>query len=525
MFRMQIFVREALYPNGNLPEQQQEPPIPPLGIIGELDTYSSFDAVDPWNDIGSWTLEVPSKSPQANWFVEGRGIVVFREGSEEPIFSGPITSIEKSWEASEGGSQSLLKVTGKDDKVFLAERLAWTNPGWDIHWANDEIRWQAPDAPNVGEVLRTLLLRNYTFGDDRSVSKLYISREAISLPGDESAKSILLRFNQISDEIKKMTSVFGFRITCLWHASPDLIGDAVDSGPGPGILVRIEPVEDLTNVVQFGPHLGNLKSYSYKLSAPTATRAVVGTQRRKYKEFDIRPTYDDSGLMTPEHISGYTEVETEKEGPERYYSYHKNDTADPDWWGIPEETPEDMEWTLPWAERGLTASEVLWGVSAERFLDESSIDWQWAQDPAEVEKYSLDPPVWSKQFRAIRNAVEKFHVDNGPTATIEFEPVEAPEQAHVFEDYGNGDLITVHIDSEAREEAVREIRLSASASEAHRVVPVAGTDGSSSAPYLYRQVRELWNEIRGAKTPEDLSLVGEETPVPAFGFTRVEEED
>lgn len=494
--------------------------MPPLGLIGELDEYKDFNAVDPDGGIGNWRLEAPADAPQSKWLAEGRGIVVFREGFEKPIFSGPITGIQKSWEASEGGFESLLEVTGKSDEMFLAERLAWTNPSEVINLASKNVRWPTDLGwLNAGELIRNLILENTAGHPDRHVAKLYVSREDILLLDDESSKSTLLRFNQIDTEAMRMASVYGFRIKCRWHPDPASIGDGPDEGPGPGLLVEIEPAEDLTNTIQFGPHLGNLQSFSYSVSAPTATRAVLGAQHRKWTEFEIKPTYDQS-----ENVSGYTEVETQKEGPERYYAYYKNDLLDPDWWGDPEETPEDMQHTLEWAARGLTAAEATWGVTAERLLDQSSTDWQWVQDPAQPAGWALDPPVWSKQHREFQEAVEQFHADNGPSATISFEPVETPESYKAYQDYDNGDLVRFHVDGEVRDEMVREIQISASSDSGHRVVPMVGSDGAGSAPYLYRQVRSLWNQVRDVRTAEDLVIEPEPVPVPAFGFRRVEED-
>src|SRR5690606_11834351 len=130
-----------------------------------------------------------------------------------------------------------------------------------INYASVNIHWLLdPTWENVGELIRALLVDNTHGHGDRYISKLYISREEIDLLDDETSKSTLLRFDQMDTQIRKMASVYGFRISCMWHPNPDLIGDAADAVPGqPGILVSIEPVEDLTEVVQYSPDFGNLK--------------------------------------------------------------------------------------------------------------------------------------------------------------------------------------------------------------------------------------------------------------------------
>jgi hypothetical protein len=520
LFRLKIYVREALYPNANLPEQKQSRPVPPLGLIGELDTYSAFNAIARWNAIGSWSLEVPSDSPQARWFTPGRGIVVFREGEADALFSGPIRKIEKSWDADEAGETSMVKLSGVDDNVLLAERLTWTNPAQDIHWASKYTHWPTdPSWANVGELLANLLAANTAGQQDRWVPKLYVLRGENGLLDDETARATLLRFNQIDTEVGKMTSVYGFRINCIWHPNPDLFGDAAESTSGPGILVRIERVDDLTNEVQFGAHLGNIQSWSYSVEAPEATRPVIAGGHRKWTELDIRPTYDQS-----QNVSGYTEVEVQKEGPERYYAYFRNEDFDPDWWGDPATTPADMRHTLPWAARGLTAAEVEWGITAERLVDMSSLDWQWIQDPKQPAGYPMDPPVWSKQYRAIANEVAKFHSDNGPKADIKVAPVETPSTPAIYRDYGLGDKVRVHVDDEIRDEIVREVELVADSDDGHRANPTMGSDGATGTPYLYRQIKSLWASVRELAGQEDLPVVEESVPAPSFAFTRVEED-
>nr|WP_170026623.1 hypothetical protein [Actinomadura oligospora] len=517
--RYHVYVREALYPRGDVPEQQSSRPVPPLGLIGELDTLTSFQAISRLNDVGSWSIEVPSGSEQSRWLLPGRGIVVFRDGRAEPVFSGPIRSIERAWDAAENPGAGVVRVTGVDDMALLAERLAWTNPAEDIHWAAKHVHWQtSPSWTNVGELLRELLLANVAGQPDRWVSKLYVARQDPALLDDETANSTLLRFNDVSNEIRKMAAVYGFRISCVWHPSPYSLGDGADADDGPGVLVRIQAVDDLTGDVQFGAHLGNLQAYSYSVTAPEATRVVVGAQRRQYKVLKVQPTKDSTGKVT-----GYTETEVEREGPERYYAYYKLRDLDPDWWGDPQLTPDDRANTLAWANRGLTAAEVEWGVSAEKFVDASSVDWQWMQDPKRAAGWPLDPPVWSRQYRQLHEQADKVLVEAGPSATITVTPVETPSTPAWADDYDLGDIVRVHLDGDVRDEVVREVELIASVQDGHLARPTLGTEDATASPLLYRQIKGLWTRVNDLAEREDLVPLDEPVPVPSFGFTRVEE--
>jgi hypothetical protein len=352
------------------------------------------------------------------------------------------------------------------------------------------------------------------------VSRLFISRDDPGLLDDETSATTLLRFGRIDVEAAKLASLYGVRITCLWHPAPDEIADSGDGEPGkPGLLVRIGPVGDLRDTVQFGTHLGNIQDYTYSVAAPEATRAVIGTQHRRWTELSTKPTYDASGKVT-----GYTEVETQREGPERYYAYHRNRAYDPDWWGDPDYTPPEMAHTLPWAARGLTAAEVEWGTTAERFIDASHVDWPWMQDPAKPAGYPLDPPSWSRQHQQLAAEIDAFLVDSGPSATIKVSPVETPTTPAIFADYALGDTVRIYLDSENRDEVVREVELVAEAGQGHRANPTLGSDGASSTPYLYRQVKSIWTSVNRIAAREDLAAIEEPVPMPAFAFTRVVEE-
>lgn len=519
MIKLRIYVREALFPDGRLPEQQQEVPVSPLGIIGEVDEVTDFRAIPRWNSVGSWTLTLPGDSPQARWFTSGRGIVVFKDGVADPIFSGPIRKVEKSWDAEDGVVEHTVTVSGVDDNILLAERLAWPAPFEDIRNQSLSRYWQTDLSwSNVGVLLKNLLQQNTNGLEDRWVSKLYIHREDPDLLDDDTARSTLLAWNRVSAEIPKMANVFGFRINCVWYPNPDLIADAPYSDSGPGILVRIEPVHDLTSQVQFGPHLGNLQSYRYVVEAPSATRAVMGAQLRRETELEIVPTYDQS-----DNVNGYTEISKEVQGPERYFTYRKNTELDPDWWGDEEATPADMRWTLPFAERGLTAAEVEWGVTAEEFVDLSSVDWQWAQDPTGPEGQQLEPPVWSKQYRAMLSEEQKFHAEKGPKADIQFTVAGTPGAPEIFRDFWTGDSVRLYIDDEVRDEVVREAEIIIDSEDGHLIKPKVGSETASNTPYLYRQIKAIWDALTDSNlepvTSEDVDV-----PEPSFGFARVEEE-
>ncbi|MGS2646081.1 Gp37-like protein [Streptosporangium sp. G12] len=509
MRNFQIFVRESLFPRS---KAEGGDGLAPLAIVGGLDTYTAFDAIQRHNAIGSWKLTVPAGSPQSKMLIPGRGIVVIQEGETDPIFSGPIRQLRKRWDPEAAGAGT-VDVSGVDDNYLLAERLAWTNPAADIHLASAVQYWQAnPTWPNVAEVLRQLFLANTQGNAARKLDRLFIPHvdTTTDFLDDDVSRVTRLRYDQVDQLVSLLTAVYGFRIHFSWHADPASVASNGDpAATGPGILLKLEPIADLSGEIQFGAEMGNLRGYDYMVQAPEATRIVVATQNRTWREFERVPTYSPTGT-----VSGYTENWAEKSGPERWYGYFKNDEYDPEWWGVPADTPADKQHTLAWATAGFTATETEWGVTAERYKDRRDITWQWLPDPAKQAGWALDPPVWSAQYRAIQDEVDAFNLDSGPAASISIDPIETDTTMY-GRDYGLGDVVRVHIDGEVRDEIVREARLTSSAEDGPRVKPTIGTYGTGETPFLYASIRNLWGRVNGVEARENLVQL-EEVPVSDF---------
>ncbi|WP_371784692.1 Gp37-like protein [Streptosporangium subroseum] len=499
MRNFQIFVRESLFPRTR---SEGGDGLLPLAIVGQLDNYTAFDAIQRHNAVGSWKLTVPAGNPQSRMLTPGRGIIVFQEGETEPLFSGPIRQIEKSWDPEAAGAGT-VDVSGVDDNYLLSERLAWVNPTADIHLAAVLEYWKAnPSWLNVAEVLRNLLLVNAQNNPARKLERLFIpSAEATAnFMADDTSRVTRLRYDQMDQLVSLLSAVYGFRIQFIWHKNPASVASNGDlDATGPGILLKLEPINDLTNDIQFGAELGNLRGYKYMVRAPEATRLVIATQNRTWREFVKQPVKDSAGAST----GGYTETWEDKTGPERWYGYFTNDEYDPEWWGDAVDTPADKQHTLDWASRGFSTTETEWGVTAERYKDRQDINWQWLPDSGKAPGTSLDPPVWSSQYRAIQDEVDAFNLNSGPVASISIDPIET-DLTMFGKDYGLGDIVRVYIDGEIRDEIVREAHLTSDASDGPRIKPTIGTFGTGETPYLYSSIRDLWGRVTGVEARESL---------------------
>ncbi|MFI6319754.1 hypothetical protein ACIBG8_19625 [Nonomuraea sp. NPDC050556] len=499
-FAFRVLVRESLFP--------RDPHAVPLAIVGELDSYSDFEAIARHNIVGAWTMDIPAQHPQAKLLTPGRGVVVFRDGSDTPSFSGPIRKIHRKWNDAEDAGAGTLELSGVCDNVFLAERLAWTNPAADIHLQGATPQWMADlKWKHAGELLYKLLKANTQGHTARRGPPLYLAPPADDILPDESAKSVRLKFARVDELASLLASVYNLSVRCMWHPDPASVGasNGEASPSGPGLVVTFSRARDLSQTVRFSVDMGNLKGFSYSLTAPEATRLVIGTQNRTWFEAEDRPTFDELG-----NITGYTVNMVEKQGPERWFGYYSNRSNDPYWWGDPAKTPAESAGTLRWAQQGISAAEVEWGMTAERFKDRRDIPWQWAQDPARQTGWQLDPPSWSAHYRALADEAESFSLTSGAKAAISIQPIETPRLRYHF-DYTLGDRVTAHLDGSDRSERVSEIRLSASASDGPRVQVTLGSQASET-PYLYRSVRDLWLSLGALRSREDATQPVETIP-------------
>nr|WP_262928642.1 siphovirus ReqiPepy6 Gp37-like family protein [Streptomyces sp. CBMA152] len=94
-----------------------------------IDDYLSLEMVLKFNDVGQWTLKINVGRPHARILQPGCGIAVYREGVAQPIMSDPIQGMRKYWTVDEDSGDGALWITGADDNLIVAGRLAFSDPG------------------------------------------------------------------------------------------------------------------------------------------------------------------------------------------------------------------------------------------------------------------------------------------------------------------------------------------------------------------------------------------------------------
>lgn len=92
--------------------------------------YSWFRASLLHNNVGEFTISIPSTHPAAPHFLSGAGIIVRPQGVDEPIFSGRMMIVT----TAKGGDQKRNVVTaqGLTDEILMARDLAFVDPDTDV---------------------------------------------------------------------------------------------------------------------------------------------------------------------------------------------------------------------------------------------------------------------------------------------------------------------------------------------------------------------------------------------------------
>lgn len=94
-----------------------------LSFIGDLERYVSVEAVKRHNDAGAWTIDLPLGSYQP----DAAGIVIDLDGRQ--LLSGPITSIARQRETSDGDRRDIISLGGTDDTAWVETRIISPQPG------------------------------------------------------------------------------------------------------------------------------------------------------------------------------------------------------------------------------------------------------------------------------------------------------------------------------------------------------------------------------------------------------------
>ncbi|WP_446686017.1 siphovirus ReqiPepy6 Gp37-like family protein [Nonomuraea roseola] len=385
------------------------------GRVGVVEQYTSLDVISRFNAVGAWSLTVPADSNEAVILRAGGGIIVWIDGVPRPVMSGPVTSITHTWSAEQPGKGQVV-YTGVSDETLLWSRITLPVPGATVE---NQTADRYTFTGTAAAALRQLV--DVNAGPSARADRVI---DGLDVPAYSFGRSLTIgtRFDVLGVALQDIAASAG-------------IGWKLRQGTSDRLV--FEPytprVHDDGGVV-FSPEAGTLAAYTYRLTAPTASRLVLAAQG---------------------------------EGRNRWLKQYDDTSSTPtEWFRTPLERFVDRR-DVPVA-RGANGSPVN------------------PDDPAQP----ADPAALAQLDQAAAEAL----AESQALGELSVTPIDS-EHFRYGVHYEVGDVVSVDVRGDIITDVLREVRLS-DGGDGPRVSPVIGTAGASATPGLYREVRRIWNSIR-----------------------------
>lgn len=228
---------------------------PDLKRHGQIDDFRRCEFTERWCQLGDWTFEVNAGTRHAAALATpGYGLEVVRRSDGEVLLSGPMYHRDRV----RRGSTNTLTVSGPDDMVWLARRLAHPEP--------------ATAAP--------------PYNTDEHDVRTDLASTVLIAYADANAGPSALTPRRTPGLVMADDPLIGAEITgrARWQGLLEFLRELAVAG---GIAFRVRKIddelvftpyatEDKSAEIKFSTALGNLGDFSYKASAPRATYAYIG---------------------------------------------------------------------------------------------------------------------------------------------------------------------------------------------------------------------------------------------------------
>lgn len=514
--------------------------------IGVIEQYNRFEAIVRHCDVGTWSLTVDATVSDANLLTEGGGIIVWSEGITEPLISGPVKSITRSWNINNPGG--LITFVGKSDECWLYERIIYPNPTLPIENQN---RDRDQGSINAGAALAYFTAFN--LGDAALTDRVH---PYIQVDNDNSGPAINVsaRFDVLGEYLQKIAFTSGYAYR-MFHDDDH-------------VRFKIFKPEDRTGEIIFSPDLGNMSSYDYTVSAPTANAVIVaaqgeGKQRwlKRFSASDMAINYDDSvgqgisytgSWIHDDNLTGnvyggtrsYSDnfgetatlsfngrrvalyaIKAPSGGPARIYldgvqvafiSQGGSSAGAELIWDSGALTPGNhtvevvsqvspgqyfaIDYFAVYPDIPATSSGIEWAsFNPERFADRRDIPIMnidgIAYDPSTVgSEGGIDHATPAAMMQFDQAGYEAL-IEGAGMGKLSVTPIDT-ELVKFGRDYSLGDKVSISINGITFSDILREIRIADSLEDGAKISPLVGTDGATETPDLYKRVRELEMSLR-----------------------------
>jgi hypothetical protein len=236
------------------------------------------------NNLGAWSISMPSKSPAAlELQVPGAGIVVSLDN--EVLFSGPVV---KGTLSQKTGDIDTWTFEGIDDNWVIADRLAWPSP-------TSGLATQQPGTESSGYDTRT--------GPAETVMLAYV--KANVGPSAPTSRRVAV-LDMAPDQARGVTVNGSARFTPLGELLTSFATLAALTfrvrANGDRLLFEVNGRQDRRALVRFDVDNETADDASYSFEAPGLTRAIVGGQGEAAQRTFIERT--SAGAIAAEALWG-----------------------------------------------------------------------------------------------------------------------------------------------------------------------------------------------------------------------------
>jgi hypothetical protein len=230
-----------------------------VGLITP-DYLPGFNCVLRYNQIGTWTVSLPSNHPlQSTLASTGAGIVVNLFG--QPLMSGFSTWMQTTQTTAD--PNGVTQVTGLDDSVLLRDRLAYPTPG-------------------TADVTAQTSAYDTRSGAAETVMKQFVEANMGSLaPTARKAP----RFSTEGDFGRGTTVKASARFDVMYELMQGLADASAQGGVplgfdikqiGAGLVFQVYAPTDRSSYIRMDIANNGLTQTTYSLAQPGLTRAIVG---------------------------------------------------------------------------------------------------------------------------------------------------------------------------------------------------------------------------------------------------------
>lgn len=249
------------------------------------------------NEVGTWKVNLHATSDMAELLrTPGYGLIV--TGPDGVIMSGPMLSA--SLVQTQDDAEGSWTITGVDDSVILAERLAYPDPAEDDVTAQTEAYDVRNDA--VETVLKGYVTDNLVTGPvERQVDNLTVATDL----GRGSTVYGSARFDKLQELFYGLAQSGG-------------VGYSVEQQGTSLVFDVYEPV-DRSGLIRFDIDNGRLTSADYAYAAPSVTRAIVGGAGEQVERLFFEGTLSqstDAETVWGRRIESFVDSRTTQEAAE-----------------------------------------------------------------------------------------------------------------------------------------------------------------------------------------------------------------